>query len=218
MGQNSTEVAYGFGQQGSAFMNISGKAIIPPQGKVIVAITSLIDGLQFSELIAEDNPGASFLSTDTSDEDNCNYHGVYESNITNGTYAAGANITITADAAVKVGQYVLVIKQADTINAGLTLNAGMPVPNYSETNKAGCKVDTINTAGTVITLQGVGNSDCGFTASSDAIMFLDDGHGAGGTGIDSANIPAGVTITGRWTKVVPAGQVADGGIICYFGY
>ena len=37
MGQNSTEVAYGFGQLGSAFTD-EDAAVTPPTGKVIVAI------------------------------------------------------------------------------------------------------------------------------------------------------------------------------------
>jgi len=40
MGQNSTEVAYGFGQMGSAFTD-EDAAVTPPTGKVIVAITFL---------------------------------------------------------------------------------------------------------------------------------------------------------------------------------
>ena len=46
MGQNSTEVAYGFGQMGSVFNNTV-SAITPPTGKVFVAIT-------FLALIAKD--------------------------------------------------------------------------------------------------------------------------------------------------------------------
>ena len=42
MGQNSTEVAYGFGQMGSVFNNTV-SAITPPTGKVFVAITFLTD-------------------------------------------------------------------------------------------------------------------------------------------------------------------------------
>ena len=42
MGQNSTEVAYGFGQMGSVYNN-SVSAITPPTGKVFVAITFLTD-------------------------------------------------------------------------------------------------------------------------------------------------------------------------------
>jgi len=42
MGQNSTEVAYGFGQIGSGFSDAA-SAFTPPTGKVIVAITFLAD-------------------------------------------------------------------------------------------------------------------------------------------------------------------------------
>jgi hypothetical protein len=42
MGINSTEVAYGFGQLGSAF-NDGTSAMTPPTGKVFVAITMLTD-------------------------------------------------------------------------------------------------------------------------------------------------------------------------------
>ena len=40
MGINSTEVAYGFGQMGSAFTD-EDAAVTPPAGRVIVAITFL---------------------------------------------------------------------------------------------------------------------------------------------------------------------------------
>ena len=42
MGLNSTEVAYGFGQMGSAFTD-EDAAVTPPAGRVIVAITFLED-------------------------------------------------------------------------------------------------------------------------------------------------------------------------------
>ena len=40
MGQNSTEVAYGFGQMGSAYTDLA-TPIVPPQDMVIVAIQFL---------------------------------------------------------------------------------------------------------------------------------------------------------------------------------
>ena len=43
MGINSTEVSYGFGQLGSVYTTASSDAIIPPTGKVFVAITMLED-------------------------------------------------------------------------------------------------------------------------------------------------------------------------------
>lgn len=51
MGINSTEVAYGFGQLGSGFVNTIG-AFKPPTGKVIVAIQFLAD-TELSGLVAD---------------------------------------------------------------------------------------------------------------------------------------------------------------------
>ena len=51
MGQNSTEVAYGFGQIGSGFSD-EAVAVTPPTGKVIVAITFLEDTV-LSTLVAD---------------------------------------------------------------------------------------------------------------------------------------------------------------------
>ena len=53
MGINSTEVAYGFGQLGSGFVNTIG-AFTPPTGKVIVAIQFLAD-TELSGLVADTN-------------------------------------------------------------------------------------------------------------------------------------------------------------------
>jgi hypothetical protein len=49
MGQNSTEVSYGFGQLGSAHTQTAANTVTPPSGKVIVAITFL-DNLALSAL------------------------------------------------------------------------------------------------------------------------------------------------------------------------
>ena len=43
MGINSTEVSYQFGQLGSAYTTASSDAIVPPTGKVFIAITMLDD-------------------------------------------------------------------------------------------------------------------------------------------------------------------------------
>ena len=52
MGQNSTEVAYGFGQMGSGHLKAVATALFAPRGKVIVAITMLEDML-FDKLLAD---------------------------------------------------------------------------------------------------------------------------------------------------------------------
>ena len=49
MGLNSTEVAFGFGQMGSAYLADTG-AYTPPTGKVIVSIQILDDATKFAVL------------------------------------------------------------------------------------------------------------------------------------------------------------------------
>ena len=55
MGQNSTEVAYGFGQLGSGFSD-EAVAVTPPAGKVIVAMTFLED-TSLSAMVADTSQG-----------------------------------------------------------------------------------------------------------------------------------------------------------------
>ena len=52
MGLNSTEVSYGFGQMGSAYLADT-NAYEPPTGKVVVAITVLSDTTTFAELVPD---------------------------------------------------------------------------------------------------------------------------------------------------------------------
>ena len=68
MGQNSTEVAYGFGQMGSMLVDGT-SAFYPPKGYVIVAITALDDAVAFNAtngLISEldENGNSPWISTD----------------------------------------------------------------------------------------------------------------------------------------------------------
>ena len=55
MGQNSTEVAYGFGQLGSGFSD-EAVAVTPPTGKVIIAMTFLEDTV-LSAMVADTSQG-----------------------------------------------------------------------------------------------------------------------------------------------------------------
>ena len=57
MGINSTEVSYGFGQMGSAYLDDTG-AFTPPTGKVVVAIT-IIDEAKFTLLTPVNDTGSS---------------------------------------------------------------------------------------------------------------------------------------------------------------
>ena len=69
MGQNSQEVAYGFGQLGSAYTDLA-KPIIPPQGMVIVAIQFLAENtptVLTPEKLDDRGPGYVSISGSTTD-------------------------------------------------------------------------------------------------------------------------------------------------------
>ena len=80
------------------------------------------------------------------------------------------------------------------------------MPIYNGPNKQGVKVTGFNGT-TTVTL------DAQITPSSQALIFLDEHHGAGGLTAASQVFPAGLTIYGRWTAFKPSAA----GVICYFG-
>ena len=64
MGINSTEVAYHFGQMGSAYLDDTG-AFTPPTGKVIVAIT-VLSQVKFTTLTPSNDTGSNTYFAGTS--------------------------------------------------------------------------------------------------------------------------------------------------------
>jgi len=211
MGINSSATAYNFGQLGSVSSNTA-KPIVPPQGMVISAIQFLADNTPTvlrSEVL--ETTGPNFVSTEAGDS--INYNGVTEVNATDGTYAAGSNITIaSADTKIKVGQYVLLIAQGDTVDAGITVDSETPIPIYNGPNKQGVFVTAY--ANTTTSLQ----LSAQITPSSQSLVFLDNYNGAGGNQADGIVYPKGLTIVGRWTTMTPSADTTGGGVICYFGY
>ena len=105
MGQNSTEVAYGFGQMGSMFTDTADNQINPPTGMVFVAITFLADTQL--ELLGTNAGG---LTADTTDS-NIEYIGtdVAAHDATNGNAT-----TITGE----LGQ---IIDNTNTFPKGITI-------------------------------------------------------------------------------------------------
>tara|TARA_R100000742_G_C4270354_1_gene89033 strand:- start:691 stop:1320 length:630 start_codon:yes stop_codon:yes gene_type:complete len=205
---NSQEVAYGFGQLGSAHVKTA-TPLVPPKGMVIVAIQFLAANT-LSKLVSESDRAGLPNYIDTETEGNMNYNGYHESNVTNGTYAAGAAITVTANTDIQIGDPVLLITQASTKDLGITIDSETPVPNYEKYNSY-VKVESVNAAGTSITLSHQ------ITPSSQSLVFLGGANGAGGNDASSILYPQGMIMYGRWTEVTPAAD-ADGGLICYFGY
>ena len=213
MSINSSATAYNFGQLGSVSSNTA-KPIVPPQGMVISAIQFLADNTPTvlrSEVL--ETTGPNFVSTEAGDS--INYNGVTEVNATDGTYAAGSNITIAdvdTNIKIKVGQYVLLIAQGDTVDAGITVDSETPIPIYNGPNKQGVFVTAY--ANTTTSLQ----LSAQITPSSQSLVFLDNYNGAGGNQADGIVYPKGLTIVGRWTTMTPSADTTGGGVICYFGY
>jgi len=89
MGINSQDVAYNFGQMGSAFLKTAATAYTAPTGKVIVAIQAVHKtlGPQFTKLTADNDANAYFIRSNTSNG------GLDTSTATDG--ANGANIAAT---------------------------------------------------------------------------------------------------------------------------
>lgn len=212
---NSQEVTYGFGQLGSAHIKTA-TALIPPKGMVIIAI-QFLEANTLSKLISESDRAGLPNFIDTVSASNMNFGGYHKSDIANGNAlanAAGANITITANKKIQVGDPVLLVgnNATDTTATGLAnLATVTPVPNYEKYNDY-VKVESVNAAGTIVTL-----SHALGATSSNALIFLNETSGAGGTTAAAISYPMGMIIYGRWTEVVPAAQV-NGGIIAYFGY
>ena len=95
MGQNSTEVAYGFGQMGSVFTNLA-KPVYPPKDHVIVAVQMVADAT-LSELHTEtlDGSGPQYLTTEDTEATDANYIGVTEAAAGGAGSTAGV-VTISA--------------------------------------------------------------------------------------------------------------------------
>jgi len=217
MGQNSTEVTYGFGQMGSAFTNLA-KAIFPPKDHVIVAIQFLADNTPTVMLTETLNSGGpQFPGTDDTEATAANYLGVCESAAGGAGSSAGV-VTIGANALIAKGQYIIIGTDSDDIDTGMTLDtsAGHVDPVYSGPNAQGLIVKDID--GTTLTISHADGStfDASSLDANNTLYFLDEQHAAGGTTTEGVKFPKGLTIVGRWTKVVPEAD-GDGGVICYFG-
>ena len=221
MGQNSTEVSYGFGQLGSAYTDLA-KPIVPPQDMVIIAIQFLADNIPTvltPEKLDGRGPGYTSISGTTSDiigvaDLYMNFQGITTANCdTATTYTAGTDVSIAAASGtqdhdkIQIGQYVLLVLDADHEGSGITIDAETPTPIYSGPNQQGVRV-------TGIAANGDPQLSAQITpAINQSLIFLGPEQGAGGITAASQTFPKGVVIYGRWTTFTPA----TGGVICYFG-
>ena len=242
MGQNSTQVQYGFGQLGSAYSDVA-QPIVPPMGMVIVAIQFLAEntptvltpevlgnasqsglpphpgghGFGFPEITTGTNVTA-LASTHTRNT-NGRLMGQLDDN-------AGSNITqvtfsSTTTADMNVGDYVLLVN--DTMqedgNPTMTIDPQTPIPIYSGRNKRGIVIKSIDSDDTITLKDSAGNAFVGISPSSQSLIILGPEQGAGANVANGQVYPKGVTIYGRWTTFTPSAAGVDGGgVIAYFGY
>jgi hypothetical protein len=204
---------------GSAYSDVA-QTIIPPKDHVIVAITFLAlntPTILTNEALDRNGPGYVAISGGTGDDievagnNHFNFNGVFASHVTNGTIAAGGDVTLATSGVgrVRVGQYVLLVND-DADEEGATVQtidtAETPHPNYKGPSQQGVKVTGFNGTTTV-------NLSAQITPSSQALIFLDEYHGAGGITAAGQIYPAGITIYGRWIAFKPSAA----GVIAYFG-
>ena len=218
MGINSTEVAYNFGQLGSAFQNNATAPIFPPKDHVIVAIQFMLaNTVPAGGLVSEtlDTGGPQFPSTSTAEATSSNYLGVTEAACDAAGSTVGVVVLTATNAKIKKGQYIIIGLDNDAIDDGIELDtsAGHVDPIYNGPNKQGFIVKDID--GTSLTISNANGTV--FNASNldnaNTLYFLDEYHGAGGTNLVSQSVPAGTTMYGRWTKFTGDGNP----VICYFG-
>ena len=210
------------GQYGSAYTDIA-QVIVPPNDMVIVAIHFLAENtptVLTPEILDRNGPGSIAISGSTSDHVDAtgnnyfNFNGVWASEIADTNVSAGADVTLETPAVpvgrIQVGQYVLLVNgDADESGAtAMTIDAETPTPIYGGPNAQGVKVTAYDNVSKV-------QLSADITPTSDqALIFLDEQHGAGGITAAGQAYPANATIYGRWTAVKPSAA----GTICYFGY
>ena len=215
MGQNSTEVSYGFGRMGSVFTNLA-KPVFPPKDHVIVAVQFLDDNTPTS-MITEtlDTFGPQFPSTDDTEASANNYLGVTEAAANGAGTTAGVVTLTSSNSLIKPGQFIVIGADGDEIDAGIDLDtsAGHITPIYRGPNQQGLVVKTIDGTSLTIMNKNGGVFDASNLDASNTLYFLDEHHGVGGTTTEGVTFPKGITIYGRWTTITPSAAP----IICYFG-
>lgn len=190
MGQNSTEVAYGFGQFGSAFADTAANTITAPDSLVIVAIQFLAD-TSLSALVATD----ANLFPNTASAAHDDGHQTIQ---VNGAVSSSATIAwdvTSASLGLKVGDEVYLTATGALLGTIVTVGASNIVisATTSITDDHYVSVVTPNSNGK--TLQGTGGQQL-----ATAQVF-----------------PKGSTIYGRWDSASINADAATAGIICYFG-
>jgi hypothetical protein len=188
MGQNSTEVAYGFGQFGSAFADTAANTVTAPEEFAIVAIQFLAD-TSLSALVAKD--ADIYPNTVSAAHDDGN-----QTIQVNGTVSSSTTIAW------------------DVTSASLGLAVGDEI--YLTTT--GALLGTIVSIGTsnIVISSATSITDDHYVSVVTPNTIASEG--TGGQALATAQVfPKGLTIYGRWDSVSLNADATTAGIICYFG-
>jgi len=197
MGQNSTEVAYGFGQFGAAFADATANTITPPEELAIVAIQFLAD-TSLDVLTSKDSDIFPTIGAAAHDS---------------GRYTRTVN-----QANGSTNKIIF-----DQENAGTGSFDDIQVGDEVYDGATGALHGTV----TALDPDGDNTKEIQISASvaitdDETLSFLRPGaissQGVGGLAIDSSQVfPKGLTIYGRWDSVSISADASTAGIICYFG-
>lgn len=222
MAQNNQGVAYGFGQNGSAFLDVYEVPFYPPQGLVIVAI-QIVHDTMFKYLTAETKSIPSYGGSSTHlhgvtpeyfghaaaahDLGDCVITGCTKSTAST-TVAHGANSSgYNGASAIKVGMQVVSIENAATNDFPKDGVLGKPIIIEEILSPTSFRVSD--------------NANLTVLSPSQDLHGLElHSSGSGGQRSAQADIfPAGLTIFGRWVKVQLVDNSAGivGKVIVYFG-
>ena len=195
MGQNSTEVAYGFGQFGSALSQLAAQTVTAPENHVIVAI-QFLDDTSLSALVAEDS--TKYVNTVAAAHTGEYTRIVNQTGSTTNQikFDNGSGVAITnATAGARVGDHVY---DSTGILHGTVVALD---PDGDATNEIRISNSVAITDNEVLHF------------SSKALPV-----GGGGQQLAAADVfPKGLTIYGRWTSASLQIDAATAGMICYFG-
>ena len=190
MGQNSTEVAYGFGQFGSTITQLAANTVTAPEDHVIVAI-QFLSATKLSALVAEDSQR--YVNTAAA-----SHTGEYTRTVNQGSGASNKIIfdsETNAAAGTQVGDFV-----------------------YDSTGVLHGEVIALDPDGDNTSEIMISNSVS--ITDDEVLHFSSRALPVGGGGQQLANadiFPQGLTIYGRWTSMSINDDDATGGAICYFG-
>jgi hypothetical protein len=210
MGINSTSVSYGFGQLGSMYTSSTSVPMVPPVGKVFVAIQCLAKGaLDVLETSPIPDPlghtAGGFVSNETANpaHDDGDIKATAAHNF-NGTDAKLSKINIPDGSAFNTAY-------PNGVQVGMRFVHSVIAPRSEGVWKVASVIG--GTSAYQFTLDKPGTYEAA-SGAEDGYLFFDRSQGVGGSALDTdLQLEDGVTIFGRWDKV----GLAGGAFIAYIG-